>query len=208
MINMLWIGITGPMGSGKSTVAEVLRQMRFAVLDADDVARKVLSPGTTGEAKVLQTFGQHLKDKNGSLDRRALGRVVFGHPEKLAQLEDIIHPLVRDEVAKSKATLRTQGCAAAFYDVPLLFEKNMQKDFDHILVVSAPLELRKTRIQSRSQLTLEEIEERNSRHLPPAMKEKAASAVIHNSGALENLRQEILVALKKLAIPLPPATNS
>src|SRR4051794_33615719 len=116
---MLWVGITGPMGSGKSTVAHLLRQMGFAVLDADDVARKVLGPGTPGEKEVLKTFGEHLVDKQGRLDRRALGRVVFRKPVELEKLEKLIHPRVRDEVAQQRERLVASGAGAAFYDVPL-----------------------------------------------------------------------------------------
>src|ERR1035437_1934246 len=154
---MLWVGITGPMGSGKSTVAHLLRQMGFEVLDADDVARKVLSPGTPGEAEVLKTFGQQLKDRQGHLDRRALGRLVFSDAKKLLKLEKIIHPRVKDEIARQRQRLGQKGAQAAFYDVPLLFEKNMREQFDHVLVVSADFSLRKERIKIRSQLTDAEI---------------------------------------------------
>ena len=191
------------MGGGKSTVGTLLRQMGFEVLDADEVARQVLSPGSPGEKQVFQTFGESLKNEQGILDRRALGRVVFGHSDKLSALEAIIHPLVRKDVLQRRKKLADRRVKAAFYDVPLLFEKNMQDDFDFILVVTAPKDLRASRVQSRSQLTLEEIEERNMRHLPPELKEKAASAVIRNSGSLEELQKEIEAALKKLKIGKP-----
>lgn len=196
------------MGSGKSTVAHRLRQMGFEVLDADEVARRVLGPGAPGETEVIQTFGQQLCDKSGRLDRRALGRLVFNDKEKLLKLEAIIHPRVRDEVAAARAKLAGRGVSAAFYDVPLLFEKNMQKEFDHVLVVSAERKLRDERVKVRSQLTAEEIEERNSRHLPPEAKEAAASAVIRNNGTVEELQREIDQALSKIGVRLPAATQS
>src|SRR4051812_9185198 len=98
---MLWIGITGPMGSGKSTVSAVLRELGFVVLDADEIVRTVLSPGGEGERDVLRVFAGEpgVRDAtSGFLDRRALGRAVFGNPQKLDQLERLIHPRVRDEV--------------------------------------------------------------------------------------------------------------
>ena len=205
---MLWIGITGPMGSGKSTVAHRLRQMGFEVLDADEVARRVLGPGTAGEVEVIQTFGQQLRGEDGRLDRRALGRLVFNDKEKLDRLEGIIHPLIRDEVAEARRKLAARGVAVAFYDVPLLFEKNMQAQFDHVLVVSAEKKLRDERVKIRSQLSAAEIEERNARHLPPEVKEAAASAVIRNNGTAAELELEIKRALIKIGVKLPAAAQS
>lgn len=196
------------MGSGKSTVAHTLRQMGFDVLDADEVARKILGPGTPGEAEVFQTFGQHLQDKHGRLDRRALGRLVFNDKSKLEKLESIIHPLVRDEVARLRTALAARGVSAAFYDVPLLFEKNMQDQFDKVLVVSASRALRDERVKTRSQLTAEEIEERNARHLPPEVKEAKASAVIRNEGSIVDLQNEISRVLAAVGVKLPGAANS
>ena len=205
---MLWIGITGPMGSGKSTVAHTLRQMGFEVLDADEVARKILGPGTPGEAEVLSTFGQHLQDKHGRLDRRALGRLVFNDRVKLEKLETIIHPRVRDEVARLRGALAARGVVAAFYDVPLLFEKNMQDQFDSVLVVTADRALRDARVATRSQLSAQEIAERNARQLPPEIKEAKASAVIRNNGTLTDLQSEIARALAKIGVRLPGPAHS
>lgn len=205
---MIWVGLTGPMGSGKTTVADQLRQMGFPVLDADEVARAVVGPGTKGETEVLKTFGQRLAGPDGRLDRRALGRVVFGDPPKLQILENIIHPRVRDAVAAERKKLAAAGHKAAFYDVPLLFEKNMRDQFDHILVVSAPKHLRDQRLKNRSQLTQEEIEERTMRHLPAEVKESAASAVIRNDGSIGDLKASILHALAALKIALPASRNS
>lgn len=206
---MLWVGITGPMGSGKSTVAEILRQMGFEVLDADAVARHVLRPGGSGEAQVFQTFGEKgLRDADGRLDRRALGRVVFGDATKLAALEGIIHPLVRAETLRQRERLAKAGAAAAFYDVPLLFEKNMRDQFDHVLVVSAPKALRVARLKSRSQLTEEEIEERTMHHLPDEVKEAAASAVIVNSGSRAELETQITEVLQRLGLTSRGSTRA
>ncbi len=191
------------MGSGKSTVAHLLRQMGFEVLDADAVARKVLGPGTAGEREVLRTFGGQLQKRGGRLDRRALGRLVFGDRVKLAKLEAIIHPLVRAEVTEHKNRLAARAVPAAFYDVPLLFEKNMRDQFDLVLVVSAAMDQRVTRLKTRSQLTDEEIEERTAHHLPAEVKEAAASAVIRNDAGLPELEVNLRRVLLALKIPQP-----
>jgi dephospho-CoA kinase len=191
------------MGSGKSTVAHLLRQMGFEVFDADQFARKALSPGSVGEAEVFRTFGGQLRGADGHLDRRALGRLVFGDKSKLEKLENIIHPLVRAETVAQRQRLATAGAKAAFYDVPLLFEKNMQGQFDLVLVVSAGKDLRARRLQARSQWTLEEIEERARHHIASEVKEAAASAVIRNDGSVEDLRANLVQVLSALKIPLP-----
>lgn len=191
------------MGSGKSTVAHLLRHLGFEVLDADLMARKVLSPGSPGEQEVFKTFGEHLRDRQGNLDRRALGRMVFADPVKLEALERIIHPRIRDEIAETRKRLAGHGHKAAFYDVPLLFEKKMQDQFDHILVVSAGKGLRHQRVKTRSQLTDEEIIARTKHHIPTEQKEAAASAIVRNDGSLEDLHVNLLKALSTLGITTP-----
>ena len=191
------------MGSGKSTVALLLRQMGYEVLDADGVARKVLGPGTAGEAEVLKSFGQNLQDETRHLDRRALGRVVFADQVKLARLEAIIHPLVRSEVEAQKRRLAAHGIGAAFYDVPLLFEKKLRDQFDLVLVVSAAAEVRARRLKARSQLTDSEIQERSRHHLAPETTEAPASAVISTDGDLVQLEKTLRKALSDLKIPRP-----
>jgi dephospho-CoA kinase len=199
------------MGSGKSTVSAVLRELGFTVLDADEIVRTVLSPGAAGETDVLRAFGAEpgVRDSaSGALDRRALGRTVFANPAKLDQLERLIHPRVRDEVARLKSGLEASGAAAAFYDVPLLFEKKMEAQFDRVLVVSAPAASRLSRLVARTGLSVPEIEERWSRQLPPEYKEARASAVILNSGDLAALKSEVLSALKKLGVALPTPAHA
>jgi len=200
---MQWIGLTGPMGSGKSTVAEVLRRLGYVTLDADKIVHQILGPDGAAVARVLQTFGQDLRDSSGGINRRALGRLVFSEPAKLDQLEQILHPLVRQEVAAERARLVAQGVDAAFYDVPLLFEKKMEVQFDHILVVTAPEEMRRQRLKSRSKMSDAEFTGRSKHHVPVQVKEAKASALIQNTGDLKHLEAEVLRALHALNIPLP-----
>ena len=194
---MLWIGITGSMGSGKSSAAEVLRQMGYAVIDADEVVRDLMKPGQTAEKQILQTFGETVKGPDGRLDRRLLGQIVFKDPAKLSQLESILHPLVREQVATEKQKLRNAGTPVAFYDVPLLFEKNMQDQFDYIIVVSASRELCIQRVQQRTGLSRPEIEARLKAQMDPAYKVARASAVVYNDSDLQDLRHEITGASRQ-----------
>lgn len=191
------------MGSGKSTVASILRAMGYPVLDADQIVHKILSPGGTGEREIFRTFGQHLKNADGHLDRKALGKEVFEDTMKLMALEKLVHPLVRSEVEGRKQLLQAQGTRAAFYDVPLLFEKNMEAQFDHVMVVSAPEDVRQERVLRRSKMSAEEFRQRSQHHVPPAEKEARASVVIMNTGDLNHLENEVRNALQHLGVPSP-----
>lgn len=182
--------------------------MGYPVLDADQVVHKILMNGGPAEKEVLKAFGENLRDAKGHLDRRALGRVVFADASKLETLEKILHPRVRELVASEKDKLENAGHGAAFYDVPLLFEKKMESMFNRIIVVSAPEDVRRQRVMARSGLTADEFTERQGRQLPPEYKEKNANAVIVNSGDLVKLKKEIESALKSLKVPLPAAANS
>ncbi len=195
------------MGSGKSTVSEVLRTRGFAVLDADRMAHLTLSPGSPGEAEVFKIFGEVVMGTDGNLDRRALAAVVFNNKTELARLEALIHPMVREAIAQMRADLVQQGNAVAFYDVPLLFEKSMQSQFDSIWVVTSPQVARLQRLKDRSSLTAGEVEERTRHHVPEAEKVRQASVVIQNNGSLEDLIRAIDQALSTQGLTLPAATK-
>lgn len=205
---MVWIGLTGSMGSGKSTAAKVLRALGFPVLDADQIVHELLAAGSSVEAEVLAAFGPKVQGPDGRLDRRALGQLAFSNSEHLARLEALLHPKVRGEVAKRKSQLWAQGATVGFYDVPLLFEKKMEDQFDYILVVSADPDLRRVRIKQRMKLTDAEIDARMAWQIPPNIKEAAATAVIYNNSDEAALKEEILGVLKRLNIALPTPANA
>lgn len=191
------------MGSGKSTVASILRKLGYPVLDADQIVHQILRPGGPAQAEIFKTFGESVQAVGGGLDRKALGRVVFPSKEKLAQLESIIYPILRADVVARRKDLANKGCNAAFYDVPLLFEKGMRDQFDFVIVVSASEKLRRERLKTRSNLSDMEFDQRMSQQMAPAEKEKLASVVIRNESdeaALESATKQALLALK---IPSP-----
>jgi dephospho-CoA kinase len=202
---MIWVAITGPMGSGKSSVAGELRARGYAVLDADQVVHDLLRPGSAVLQKIFATFGESLRQPDGTLDRRTLGQTVFADSEKLAQLEAILHPEVRAEVARRRAELAAQGHKAAFYDVPLLFEKKMESQFDSIIVVTASPQNRMDRLRARTGLSIAEIEDRWKSQLPPEYKESRASILIRNDGDGNALKREVERAL--LALGLSPTVT-
>jgi dephospho-CoA kinase len=191
------------MGSGKSTVASILRKLGYPVLNADQIVHQILSPGGPAEKEIFKTFGEDMRGEGGALDRRALGRVVFPSSAKLAQLESIIYPILRAEVADQRKNLAIKGANTAFYDVPLLFEKGMRDQFDHVLVVVASENLRRERLRARSGLSDLEFDQRMAKQMKPEDKERLASAVIRNESDEAALLKEVKRALKTLNIPSP-----
>jgi dephospho-CoA kinase len=184
---MKWIGLTGSLGSGKSTVAEIIRSRGFAVVDADQFARDALLAGSLGEAQVFKKFGENLKTPDGKLDRRRLAALVFDDAKQLKELEMIVHPIVQSLTKKKREELEKASNPIAFYDVPLLFEQKMEPLFDGIVVVHAPLELCVARVQKRSNLTRFEIEARLKQQVDVARKIARSHWQIENAGTLAEL---------------------
>lgn len=195
---MLWVGLTGGLGTGKSTVSGILRQKGHVVIDADEMARLVLSPGQDTLAKVVQRFGTNLIGHDGVLDRRALGRVVFADKSALADLEAIVHPAVKNLAAERRREAEAAGHKIAFYDVPLLFEKSMQKDFAKVVVVTADRETQISRAIRRDGLTRYEVERRLGHQLPLDEKVKQADFVVINNGDVRELDAQVDQMLKAL----------
>jgi dephospho-CoA kinase len=195
---MKWYGLTGGIASGKSSVSQILKGEGIAVVDADLIARQVVEAGTSGLKAVVAQFGAGVLHPDGSLDRKKLGQHVFGSPEKLLLLESILHPLVKQETLKQRQGYHSEGRAFSFYDVPLLFEKRMQNEFDGILVVTAPDDLQRQRMKIRDHLSDAEIELRLRAQLPLSEKIKQATWVIENTGSLQELRAATLQVIAQI----------
>jgi dephospho-CoA kinase len=199
---MLWVGLTGGLGTGKSTVASLLRRLGWQVVDADSIAHQVLSRGKIAYNKVVQHFGPKILKPDLSIDRKKLGMLVFSQPEKLQLLELIIHPEVKLLVQKEKESFIKRGDALAFYDVPLLFEKKMYKDFDKIIVVTCDENTQRQRLHQRNNWTDLEIDLRLKSQLPIQDKIKYADYVIENNGDQLHLELEIKQLVNKLLIDI------
>ncbi len=188
---MKWIGLSGGLASGKSTVANILRRKGLPVLDADQIAKDVLQNGTLGLKKVLETFGKDLIGSDGELNRQKMAQLVFNSPSDLQKLEAIVHPLVQEKVKETRKNLEEKGNKIAFYDVPLLFEKNLQSHFDATVLVSCSQALQRSRMKSRNRWTDEEIEARLKSQLPLSKKEKIAKFIIYNNSTLDQLETQV-----------------
>jgi dephospho-CoA kinase len=192
------VGLTGGIGSGKSTVARFFEARGAAIIDADRLAREAVLPGTPGFAAILERFGPGVLAPGGDLDRAALGRIVFGDEEARRALNAIVHPEVARLAAERMTTLSAAGQALIVYDVPLLFENGLERFLPETIVVSVPEEVQRARVHARDGLRPEEIEARLRAQLPLAQKAARATYVIDNSGSLEQTEASVDALWKNL----------
>jgi dephospho-CoA kinase len=182
------IGLTGGIGSGKSTVATRLAELGAIVIDADAQAREVVAVGTPGLRRVVERFGTDMLAPDGSLDRPKLGSVVFADPTALADLNAIVHPLVGERTAELMATAGTEDVVV--YDVPLLAENNLQDGFDAVVVVEAPLATRLERLGRRG-LSEADARARIAAQATDKDRREVATFVLDNSGSVAELNAQI-----------------
>lgn len=188
---MKWIGLTGGIACGKSTVSLRLRDAGYPVIDADTLAHQVVAPGTSGLKSVLAEFGADLLTPEGILDRRKLGQRVFGHPDRLRALEEILHPLIRKETERLKQNYLESQTPIVIYDIPLLFETKAEHSFDKIVVVTCTKGQQKERLQRKTQLSEEEIDMRIASQIPLPYKEERADFIVYNNKNEQHLLSEI-----------------
>ena len=195
---MKWIGLTGGIATGKSTAAEMFRALGVPVICADQLAKDVVQIGSQGLKEVVRAFGPDILKPDGSLDRKALGAKVFGSPDKLLVLEGIIHPEVRRLQRESRERLKQAQHKIAIYDVPLLFEKNLEGDFDLVIVVACAPQTQLQRLMKRDQLSEADARKRINSQLPIEEKIKRADFTIRNDGTPEELRMQVQALFQKL----------
>jgi dephospho-CoA kinase len=183
------VGLTGGVGSGKSTVARLLAEHGATVVDADAIAREVVEPGTDGLAAVVAHFGPSVLAADGSLDRPAVAARVFSDEAELAALNAVVHPRVGARVAELVA--ETGADDIVVYDVPLLVETNPKADgFDAVIVVEAPTELRLRRLAERG-MGEADARQRMARQASDEQRRAVADTVIGNGGSLADLRAAV-----------------
>jgi dephospho-CoA kinase len=199
-------GLTGGIGSGKSAVAQRLRARRLPVVNADDLARVAVAPGSLGLERIADYFGADVLTREGELDRAQLGQIVFSDPEARRMLDSMIHPIVRQLAAQRFQEIGERGEPLACYEVPLLYEGGLDRIYHPVLVVSAPLALREQRIAQRDGFDPKQIAARIAAQMPLEEKVRRADYVIDNAGTVEELAEatdRVLAALcDALAIPV------
>lgn len=191
------VGLTGGIASGKSAVAEILKSENIPVVDADEVSRAVMRPGSPLFQQIVQAFGHDVLNPEGDLDRAALGEKVFSNPQALERLNGLTHPVIWAEMQRQVSQLE-ENHPLVVVMVPLLLENGRQQWVDEVWVVSLPREVQKARLMARNQLTEAQAEARISAQMPLADKLKLADRVIDNSGDLSQLRRSLLQVLKQL----------
>jgi dephospho-CoA kinase len=186
---MLLVALTGGLGAGKSTVAGILEAAGAVTLDADDLARRAVEPGSPGLARLVDAFGPEILDADGGLDRAEMARRAFADDDARRQLEAVVHPEVARLFAEEVDALR-DGDDIVVYSVPLLVERGLADAFDVVVTVSAPLEARVARVAASGRMTPEDARARAASQATDADREAVADVVVSNDGDLEQLRRE------------------
>lgn len=182
------VGLTGGLGSGKSTVAALLGEHGAVIIDADVVAREVVRAGTPGFAAVVARFGPGVVGPDGELDRAALARIVFADGAALDELNAIVHPLVGSRSAELAAAVPPG--AVVVHDIPLLAENGLADRFDTVVVVEADREIRLARLAERG-LTRAEAEARMAAQATDEQRRAIADEIVRNDDDLDSLARQI-----------------
>ena len=189
---MILLGLTGGVATGKSTVAKMFEHCGAVVIDADELARDVVQPGKAAWREIVNTFGKTALNSDRTLNRHALGTIVFRSKAKLRQLERIIHPRVAREQARlTRQAARKDPKAVVIYDVPLLFEAGVDKRVDKIIVVTADRETQIARLKKRNGLSRAEAIRRISSQMPLAKKIQRADHVLNGPLPRPSLRRQV-----------------
>lgn len=184
---MIRIALTGSIGMGKSTVAQMFERAGFPVFDADAVVRRLQAE----DPAVIAAIGERFKGTvaNGVLDRNALSAKVLGQPDELSALEAIVHPAVHSE--RARFLLANQDKAALVFDIPLLFETHGEQAFDKVVVVSAPPEVQRERVLRRPGMTEAKLNSILSRQMPDEEKRARADFVVDTVGDLSTTERQV-----------------
>jgi len=196
------IGLTGGIGSGKSTVLAMLQELGAAAIDADAISRATTAPGGAAIPLIAQRFGPEFIGADGALDRARMRERAYAHPESRRELEQIIHPLVGEEIARQVEAALAAGARCIVFDIPLLVESGRwRQQVDRVLVVDCEPETQVARVAARSGLSADEVRAIIAAQAPRALRLAAADLVICNEGlTLDALRNEVEQAARSFGL--------
>jgi len=190
---VLVIGLTGGIASGKTTVATILQELGAAVLDADEVAKKIVQKGKPAYKEIIKTFGRKVLTSDGDLNRKLLGKIVFNDEEKRKKLESIIHPRVKEYFLEEIQRIKEKDPQKIIVlDVPLLLESGMETLVDEVWVVAVSEELQIKRIELRDRIGRQEALKRIKAQMPLKEKLKYADRIINAEGTLEDTKRQVV----------------
>lgn len=185
---MLIVGLTGGIGSGKSTVAEIFRRWGVPIVDADIIARQLVEPGQPALAEIVAAFGAGILDAAGALDRARLRTLVFNDAARRKRLEEILHPRIRREMLRQAQALQTSYCV---FVIPLLFETGQRELVDRVLVVDTDEKNQEQRLQARDGLDASTIHGIMAAQIDRQTRLAAADDIVTNNGAPQDLEAEV-----------------
>ena len=192
------IGLTGGIASGKSTVSAMLRELGAHVIDADQVARDVVAPGTPALAEIQARFGPAVLHEDGALDRKKLGAIVFADPDARRALERITHPRIAAATQQEIARLASAGVDPVIYDAALIVENRLYTWMQGLIVVSVPPEVQVARLMIRDDIDEAAAQARIAAQLPLAEKVAVATHVIDNSGTRADTEAQVRALWERL----------
>jgi len=185
------IGLTGGIGSGKSTVSQFLAELGAVILNADEVGHEAFKPDSEGWREVVTAFGRQILIPNGNIDRQKLGEIVFGHPECLSRLNQIMHPRIYDRVKAQLAEYRRQGTRVVVLEAPLLLEAGWTPLVDEVWVTTTPKATVLKRLEERSGMSQAESLTRIRSQLSSGERVKHADVVINTDCSLNELKSKV-----------------
>lgn len=197
---MFLIGLTGGIGSGKSTVASRLKTLGARIVDADKIAREIVEPGEPALAELAEAFDGVL-NADGTLNRAELARQAFATPEATEKLNSITHPRIRERTLERFAQARTDAVPVLVYDMPLLIENGEYKKMDHVLVVDATDEIRIDRLVNSRGLDEDDARRRIAAQISREERLAAADSVVDNSGTRDQLLQQVDTFWEQVVAP-------
>jgi dephospho-CoA kinase len=192
------VGLTGGIASGKSTVAEILKRQGAAIINADVLAREVVEPDRQAWTEIVNTFGTAVLQPDRALDRQKLRAIIFDDPDARKKLESIIHPQVRALAEQRIREHAAAGYAVIVYEVPLLFEGNLQEWLRPVILVACDVDTQRNRLQSRDNLSAAQAQKHIDAQMSLEAKRRLADYVIENNGSLENLKRQVQAVLEKI----------
>lgn len=187
----LIIGLTGGIASGKSTVSSMFNDFNIPVIDADQIARDVVRPGEEAYEKIIAQFGSNIVRPDRTLDRKKLGSIVFADNKRRQQLNNIVHPAIRQKMLQQRDEYVRDGKSSVVLDIPLLFESKLMHYVDKIIVVYVDENIQLKRLIDRDKLTDQEAKQRINSQVPLKEKVEQADATIDNNGTIKQTAAQL-----------------